>query len=235
MKKLFRISLLISFTLLIVGCGKPPLIPEPTPTSSPTNIPTPAPSITPTASVQARLILSKPSGAEVAYDFIRHMCDATWSNNGVILKCPSENTDGTMGAVLYQSNVMIENSILVEQPALLTLPAQKGSGYGGIFGIFPEIQIQNGDRFRAVLACANQMEQCDLTFSLEYFKSANEVSGVPDAVWAKKFSLQGDYIIADIDLSFLAGKKIKFVLTVCDNGNPDQDWGVWLQPHIWRK
>lgn len=235
MKKIYRISLLILLTLLTVGCGKPPLIPVPTATIFPTNIPTVTPANTPAASGQARLILSMPKAAEVAYDFIQHMCDATWSNNGVILKCPSENTDGTMGAVLYQSNVMMENSILVEQPALLTLPAQKGSGYGGIFGIFPETQIQNGDRFRAVLACANQMEQCDLTFSLEYFISANEVSQVPGAVWAKKFSPQGDYIIADTDLSFLAGKTIKFVLTVRDNGNPDQDWGVWLQPHIWRK
>ena len=233
MKKSHIYVLIISF-FIVSGCIRTQTPSLATPKPEQEAKPAISYTATPTQISESILKLPQPLPSQVVYDFIDHMCDAQWSNNGVALACPSENTDGNMGAVLRQPIVLIENSVLVEQPALLTLPAQKGSGYGGIFGIFPAIEVKNGDRFRAVLACSNQMQHCDLTFSLEYFQTENIVKSVPGAIWVKTFSPAGDTIVADVDLSSLAGRKIRFILTVRDNGDPNEDWGVWLQPHIWR-
>ncbi|MCK7522157.1 MAG: hypothetical protein MZV64_33005 [Ignavibacteriales bacterium] len=39
----------------------------------------------------------------------------------------------------------------------------------------------------------------------------------------------------DIDLSFLSGQKVKFILTILANGSSHEDYGLWVNPSITRQ
>ena len=107
MKIIKKIAILFSLFFLIASCQPAPFKSEPTAPPLQAINPTPPPSEQPTNVGQAILKLTAPISSQVAYDFIEHMCDAKWANNGVVLACPSENTAGSMGAVLRQPMVLI--------------------------------------------------------------------------------------------------------------------------------
>ena len=57
---------------------------------------------------------------------------------------------------------------------------------------------------------------------------------VPNAKWDKQYDPKERYIYADASLDFLAGKTVQFMLVVRDNGDADDDYAVWIMPHIAR-
>jgi hypothetical protein len=170
----------------------------------------------------------------VALDFADQPCSASWSNNGEYLPCPGNLEEIIGGYADRFDMVVIEGNIHINQPGLLTIPAQKGSGYYAIFGKYPPFTVQPGDRFQAVLACADGHPNCDVSFSLEYFISGSTVLQVPDAKWNKQYEPEGSYIYANVNLDPLAGQTVQFLLTVRDNGAADDDFAVWIMPHIAR-
>jgi len=89
-----------------------------------------------------------------------------------------------------------------------------------------------GDRFKSVLACLDEALKCDLTFPLEYFDAYGNLHAVSDAKWVITYDPAGDYTYADVNLDFLAGQQVQFLLAVRDNGDPSEDFGVWIAPHI---
>ncbi|MCK6540247.1 MAG: hypothetical protein L6Q26_09330, partial [Anaerolineales bacterium] len=46
---------------------------------------------------------------------------------------------------------------------------------------------------------------------------------------------EGKYYPVDIDLNFLSGKKVKFILTILANGSSHEDYGLWVMPRITRQ
>jgi hypothetical protein len=168
----------------------------------------------------------------VSFDFSDRVCKAAWSNNGEYLPCPGNPDDHAGGYTNRLDSFKINGNRQVEVPALLTIPAQAESKFGGIFGQYPPYTIQSGDRFLAKLACKEGYPACDAVFSLEYFTSDNRVEQVPDAKWDVAYDSNGGYIDADISLDILAGQTLQFLLVVRDNGNPEDDYGLWIQPHI---
>ena len=116
----------------------------------------------------------------------------------------------------------------------MTIPAQKDSDFYAIFGKYPPFTVQPGDRFQAVLACAASHPNCDISFSLEYYISGSTILQVPDAKWDKQVDPEGRTIYADASLDPLAGQTVQFLLTVRDNGDADDDYAVWIMPHIAR-
>lgn len=180
------------------------------------------------------LELPTPVAGSVVFDFSERPCSASWSNNGEYLPCPGDLEDLSGGFSDRFDQVIIEGNILIEQPGLLTVPAQKESGFYAIFGKYPPFTVQAGDRFQAVLACANEHINCDVVFSLEYASSDNTIQQVIGAAWDKKYDTQGSYIYADVNLDALAGKTVQFLLTVRDNGDADDDYAVWIRPYIAR-
>jgi hypothetical protein len=45
---------------------------------------------------------------------------------------------------------------------------------------------------------------------------------------------EGQYTVVDLDLTPLADKKVKLILTVRAGDEFDQDSGLWLNPTVWR-
>ncbi|NMB62045.1 MAG: hypothetical protein GYA18_06870 [Chloroflexi bacterium] len=194
---------------------------------------TPFPNETPTQTLVLLPLLTEDPEL-IAYNFQEHVCDATWSNNGETLPCPGNAGDISSGAIFQQEEVIISGNILVQNPALVTIPAQNDSRFFAIFGKYPAFTVQQGDVFKATLACLNEKEKCDVQFALEYIDEAGNYGTLTQAIWNETYDSAGHYTYAQVDLSFLAGKTVQFVLALRDNNDSSDDWAVWIQPIIWR-
>lgn len=231
-----KTKLLIFLALLLAATScstaEPTIEPVETvlPSASPTNTSMPKP----TETTENLLELPTPIVGTVALDFADRPCSASWSNNGEYLPCPGNLKEISGGYVDRFDTILIEGNIHLNQPGLLTIPAQKNSIFYAIFGKYPPFTVQPGDRFQAVLTCANNHPNCDVSFSLEYYTSGNTVLQIPDAKWDKHYDPEGSYIYADASLDALAGQTVQFLLTVRDNGDADDNYAVWIMPHIAR-
>jgi hypothetical protein len=75
------------------------------------------------------------------------------------------------------------------------------------------VTIQAGDRFQGIVNCAYG-SSCYVTFRLDY-----ETSGAtPKVFWSWTEKNEGQFYKVDRDLSALAGKRVKFTLTLLASG-----------------
>ena len=209
----------------------PTLTPSLTPTllpSSPTSTPTPAgPVNSPTPSITPGGPTATPIPNTV-YDFAANACAATWSSGAGQLPCPG--TDGDpRGFVLLPSPPHLENGSFDSRPGLLTHPQNVQDGY--IQGLYPAIHIQSGDRFRALLNCEFGATGCYVAFKLEYQVDSNPVQTLFGPFLER---YEGQSYTADIDLSSLADKDVKFILKVLAVGPAAEDRALWVGPIMYR-
>ena len=121
----------------------------------------------------------------------------------------------------------MESGKTESEPGLLTVPKNVFNGF--IRGTYPAVQIQYGDRFRALINCQYQAYSCDVFFKLNYqIGGANYTLGQ----WHEVYD--GLYYPVDIDLSSLAGQSVIFKLMVNANGSGYQDQALWIDPQIVR-
>jgi len=180
------------------------------------------------------LTFPTPIPGTIAFEFAEKPCSASWSNNGEYLPCPGDINNIKGGYVDRFDEILIDGNIAIQQPGLLTIPAQKDSVYYAIFGKYSPFTVMEGDRFQAVLACAHGYPACDADVSLEYYNENMRLDNIPGASWHITSHLEESTVVADTDLSFLAGQTIQFSLTVRDNGNADDDFIAWIYPVITR-
>lgn len=183
----------------------------------PTNTPIPSP-LTPPATL--------PPATGALLDFAGNACSASWRSGAGALACPGTEGD-TRGFVLPVSNPRLENGVTDNSNALILVPQNKYDGY--IQGTYPEITIQAGDRFQSIVNCAYG-STCYVTFRLDYQVGAGPVT----IFWSWKEKNEGLYYRVDKDLSALAGKKVKFTLTILATGSAAGDRALWSQPRIVR-
>lgn len=162
-----------------------------------------------------------------AFDFIQQMCNATWRSNTANLPCPG-NPSSQDGAVVRINQPSLETGKLENEPALVTLPAKSQGGW--IEGIYPAFKVKAGDRFAADIGCLSDSPGCDLTF----FLKAQIVGGalVDVASWHEVYDAQ--ITRANVDLSFLAGETVQFILRVVNHGAVNKANAFWLVPSIRR-
>ncbi|NWF64904.1 MAG: hypothetical protein HXY38_11425 [Chloroflexi bacterium] len=163
----------------------------------------------------------------IGYNFAENYCKAEWSNGNQILPCPGTNGDAN-GYVIRLNAPVMENGVTEDEPGLLTVPQDKNNGF--ISGQYPAFTVQAGDRFRTIVNCQRDAVKCNVIFRLDYLNN-----GVVKtyASWAEVY--EGKYYPIDIDLSSLAGETLKFILAVSANGGNNQDFAIWLNPHIVRQ
>ena len=163
----------------------------------------------------------------VAYNFADNYCQANWSNGSNSLPCPGSNGDAN-GYVIRLNTPVMENGATEDEFGLLTVPQDKNNGV--ISGQFPSFTVQSGDRFRTIVNCQRDATKCNVVFRLDYLNN-----GVVNtyASWAEVY--EGKYYPVDLDLSSLAGQTLKFILVVSANGGNNQDFAIWLNPHIVRQ
>lgn len=161
-----------------------------------------------------------------AFDFVANYCSADWENNNTVLPCPGIEDDDQGYAIKLNSPKM-ENGVKSDEPGLLTHP--KSSNNGFIAGTYPSFQVQSGDRFRALVNCRYNADNCNVTFRLDY-KSEGQIKTL--GTWHEIY--EGKYYAVDLDLSSLAGQTVKFILVVTANGSPNDDEALWVAPRIVR-
>lgn len=171
-------------------------------------------------------------GASVKYDFVSKMCNATWTSEAGTLPCPGSNTDNR-GFVLSIADPRLETGAQAGVPALETHPLWDSNaawaGNGSILGVYPAINVQGGDHFRAQVGCLHGSATCNVNFSLRY----DAGSGIQTlGQWNEVYD--NSVRTLDIDLSALNGKSVQFILQVDANSTGGQDWALWVNPQIVR-
>jgi hypothetical protein len=161
-----------------------------------------------------------------AYSFAEQFCQANWSNANSALNCPGTDGDAS-GYVIKLNAPKMENGTTEDEPGLLMVPQDKNNGI--ISGQFPAITIQNGDRFRTWVNCQYNATKCNVIFRLDYRNN-----GQVKTLFTWNEAYEGKYYPIDLDLSNLAGETLKFILVVTTNGGNNQDYAIWLNPHIVR-
>jgi len=158
-------------------------------------------------------------------DFALSYCSARWRSDAGTLSCPGEVGDDD-GFVILLDNPVIEDGRLENEPALWTNPENTNDGF--ISGEYPEIKVESDYRFQAVVGCLDDAKKCNVIFQVRYRIG----DGDPVTLW-ETHEVYDDYFTkVDLDLSSLAGQKVKFILRVSANGSPSEDEAFWLAPRI---
>jgi len=162
----------------------------------------------------------------IVYNFALNYCSATWENGTTNLPCPGKATDKN-GFVIFLSHPDLENRH-EDEPTLWTQPPLSDNSW--INGTYPAFAIKTGDHFKAWAGCLYGYSKCDVIFQLSYIVGNNPKVTIKQ--WHEVYD--GNVSNIDEDLSSLAGKSVKFILTVLSNGPATDDAAFWLNPQIFR-
>lgn len=163
---------------------------------------------------------------DTRYDLVNEMCSASWRTNGGDISCPSAGIDTDKGSITRSYVPVIAGGYKDDEGALYTVPAKGGDGM--ILGRFPKLKILSGDRFRALLVCADKATKCDVTYELLYAVAGSSESGSL-GTWNIKYS---DSQQVDVNLNSLAGKEIHLILRVSSKGDSTNDVALWMAARV---
>lgn len=185
-------------------------------TSTPVSTQTPTP------------VLTSPAPAPTkTYDFVANVCNAQWSSGTGPLHCPGPDSD-PHGFVFAVDTPQFEDGSFAPVPGILTNPNYASTGY--IQGIFTDYVVHSGDHFRATVSCEYGAALCGALLHFGY----QDQNGFVHDLWAFGEFQDGKYYNADIDLSALAGQKVKFVISVLSLGEAEDDKIMWVGAGIVR-
>jgi hypothetical protein len=163
---------------------------------------------------------------QFVYDFAANYCLANWKSDSGKLPCPG-STSSTNGFVIMQDNPKLENKNENERTLWLR-PNHDPDGW--ISGVYPAIQVQKGDHFKAWVGCLADSPSCNVTFTLGY-RSAGGASQETRITWDEIFD--GLVTVVDIDLSSLANNWMIFTLSAEINNRQYGDANAfWFAPRI---
>jgi hypothetical protein len=161
------------------------------------------------------------------YDFALNLCAATWRSEALRLPCPGYSTSQEgFAQVLRKPKLENRNE---NELAIWVHPNEEKLGW--LEGTYPFIKIEDGDHFKTWVGCIRDYNKCSLKFYLDYKDENGRVHRLEE--WIEEYD--GEVTIIDLDLSELAGEKVRFILGVEGlTKNVDDAQGFWFTPHISR-
>ena len=159
------------------------------------------------------------------YDFTANVCSAEWKSTVGQLPCPGTNGSSN-GFVLKLDAPRLEDGS-TGAPGLLTVPQNRFNGY--IQGFYPTFTVLPGDKFQTTVGCEFGAV-CSLTYRLDYMTA----SGYIGTFWSWREQNEGRVYNANIDLTPLAGRSVRFILTILATGSATNDRAIWGSPRIVR-
>jgi hypothetical protein len=168
-----------------------------------------------------------PGLPETAYDFALNACSAQWMSGTGNIKCPGVGTNAN-GFILRQPTTRLEDGSALFQPSFLSAPQNVFNGY--ISGVYPSFEVRQGDRLQGIIQCEYQATSCKVMFRVDYQLADATIHDF----WEMNEQYDAKYSNVDIDLGPLAGKDVRFVLTVLSVGQAAGDRAVWVDPRIVR-
>ena len=163
----------------------------------------------------------------VLYDFTAEANSAIWTS-GIpgSLTFPGKPGD-TIGSVFSDPAPHFENNVTASTPGLVVAPNDAYNGF--IQGYFTTAYtVQRGDRFRTTIGCEYGHTTCYVAFSLKYQIG----SGPVHTLWTFRERYEGLTYSANINLDWLAGKTVNFILYMSAYGSPAGDSAIWGNPVI---
>jgi len=162
----------------------------------------------------------------VAYDFTAQAPSAIWTS-GVpgSLSFPGSPGD-SIGAVYSDPAPHFENNVTASKPGLVVSPNDAYNGF--IEGYYTGYTVQKGDRFQTTVGCEYGHSACYVAFSLKYQIG----SGPVHTLWTFRERYEGLTYSANVNLDWLAGKTVNFILNMSAYGSPVGDSAIWGHPVI---
>lgn len=171
--------------------------------------------------------VTTPMQTVTAFDFVSEMCSGAWSYDGGPIPCPKNPNKLNYGYVEQVSNPVLENGVAAGVPGLLTIPQNKYNGV--IRGSFFVDDIFRGDHFQALIGCQYGAVNCYVTYMLEYQAGDSLIT-----LWKFREKYDGLVYQMDVDLTPIAAKNVKLVLTILASGPASGDQPLWVAPRIVR-
>lgn len=160
-----------------------------------------------------------------SYDFAANYCAAEWSTGAGVISCTTPDKDAK-GFVVYVAKPYLESGTQDNEPGLVLGPQNINDSI--IRGKYTPFTVKDGDHFKAVIGCEYNAKDCNVKLQLDYQIDNGTITTL--ATWSETYD--GDFHQVDVDLSSLAGKSVKFILTVMANGSASGDRALWLSPRI---
>ena len=159
------------------------------------------------------------------YNFTTHYCDAEWTGGSTALPCPGKDGSSN-GFVLFKDNPYLETGYQDNEPALITNPPYTNGGV--IQAKFPAYTVKDGEHFTSIVGCEFKAAGCSVIFGLAYQREDGTVVSL--GTWNESYD--NAYTKVNVDLSGLAGKTVRFILSVTARGGGEGDRAEWLSPKI---
>jgi len=165
-----------------------------------------------------------------AFDFAANACSASWHSGAGTTALPCPGTEGdAKGFVFKVSNPKLESGATDSRSGILMVPQNVQDGY--LQGIYPAFSVKSGDRFQSTINCEYGANNCYVVFRLDYQAGSDPIK----TFWGPFLERnEGKFFNVDVDLTSLAGKDVKFILTVLAAGSPVGDRALWVGPRIYR-
>lgn len=172
-----------------------------------------------------------PEPRRTIYSFIDHVCEARWvaaspERPGRLLPCPGYDRD-TGGSLTWVEAPRFSNGVTEDEPGLVLHPPSEAGGL--ISGTFPEYRVEPGDQFRLLLGCGAGSPGCQARCQLN-FREGDTLTPIAEWVIGEADGVRN----LAVDLSFLAGRSVAFVLAVDGDGPGTSDATLWITPSIMR-
>jgi hypothetical protein len=160
-----------------------------------------------------------------AYDLATNMCLATWRSDAGSLPCPGPS-GSEEGSVILLNRPDLETGRREDELTIWMRPEQTSDGW--ISGTYPEYKVKDGDHFLADIGCLEGNSGCDVTFSLEYQVSGGSPHNLGE--WDETYD--GSIRRVDVDLSSLADRRVRLILSVTNQGRASKANAFWLAPSV---
>ncbi len=170
-----------------------------------------------------KVIAAPPSSG--SYDFAANYCAAEWSTGAGVISCTTPDKDAK-GFVIYVAKPYLETGYLDDEAGIVTNPQNINDGI--IRGKYTPFTVKAGDHFLAIVGCEYNAKDCNVKFQLDYQIDNGAITTL--TTWSETYDDTFRHV--DVDLSSLAGKSVKFILTVMANGSATGDRALWLAPRI---
>ena len=167
------------------------------------------------------------NNSAVVYDFVANAPYAQWRSGAGLLPYPGTSGD-SRGYSFQVNNPHLEDDSFAPEPGLLTVPQNKFNGY--IQATYPEFQVQAGDKLQTLINCEFGATSCYVTFRIDYILP----NGVQRTFWSFKEAYDKRFYRANLDLSSLAGQRVRFVFMLLSTGLAGGDRAIWGSPRIVR-
>jgi len=168
-----------------------------------------------------------PEDPNLKFDLYDQYCLAEWMMDDSILPCPGIPGD-VNGSVYGLGQAISETGGIASSAVIVNFPETEVDTK--ISATYPELAIEDGDHLLVDVGCVDGAVNCSVLFNIYYINETGE-----------KFSILtiGEFYDRQIsshnlDLSSLAGSKVRIVLEVMSLGNAADDTVVWIQPRVLR-